>query len=41
MRVVAVPNLEFPPDEESLSLADLALTSLDELTEQVVERLGA
>ena len=41
MKVIAVPNLEFPPDEESLSLADLALTSLDELTEQVVERLGA
>ncbi|HMD52843.1 MAG TPA: HAD family phosphatase [Solirubrobacteraceae bacterium] len=32
MVVVAVPNREFPPGREALSLADLTIASLDELT---------
>jgi HAD superfamily hydrolase (TIGR01509 family) len=36
MHVIAVPNREFPPDEESLSLADRVLTGLDQLTEESV-----
>jgi HAD superfamily hydrolase (TIGR01509 family) len=37
MRVVAIPNAHFPPDEESLSLADVVVPSLAELTPEVVE----
>ena len=36
MRVVAIPNRQFPPDEESLALADRVLDSLDELTQEAV-----
>jgi HAD superfamily hydrolase (TIGR01509 family) len=36
MRVVAVPNPSYPPDEESLALADVVLRSLAELTPDVV-----
>jgi HAD superfamily hydrolase (TIGR01509 family) len=32
MRVIAIPNPHFPPDEESLELADVTLGSLTELT---------
>jgi len=32
MRVVAVPNPAFPPDDEALRLADVVVGSLDELT---------
>jgi HAD superfamily hydrolase (TIGR01509 family) len=32
MRVVAIPNPHFPPDDEALGLADVVLRSLDELT---------
>ena len=32
MRVIAIPNRSFPPDEESLAAADVVLASLDELT---------
>jgi HAD superfamily hydrolase (TIGR01509 family) len=32
MRVVAIPNVSYPPDEEALQLADAVVTSLDELT---------
>lgn len=38
MLVVAIPNREFPPDAEALALADLVLPSLDELTEDALER---
>jgi beta-phosphoglucomutase-like phosphatase (HAD superfamily) len=31
MRVVAVPNPHFPPDPESLALADVTIASIDEL----------
>ena len=36
LRVVAVPNLHFPPDAESLALADVVLASIGELTVEVV-----
>jgi HAD superfamily hydrolase (TIGR01509 family) len=31
MRVVAVPNPHFPPDEEAMGLADVVLRSIDDL----------
>jgi HAD superfamily hydrolase (TIGR01509 family) len=37
MKVIAIPNAHFPPDEESLSLADVVVPSLAELTPEVVE----
>jgi HAD superfamily hydrolase (TIGR01509 family) len=39
LRVVAIPNRVFPPSEETLSLADAVLGSLDELTPEVIESL--
>ena len=36
MRVVAIPNPAYPPDEESLAQADVVLRSLAELTDDVV-----
>jgi HAD superfamily hydrolase (TIGR01509 family) len=36
MRVIAIPNPHFPPDAESLALADVTLGSLDELTPTTV-----
>jgi HAD superfamily hydrolase (TIGR01509 family) len=36
MRVVAVPNRHFPPDDETLALADVIVPSLDELTPAAV-----
>ena len=32
LRVIAIPNHEFPPGEEALAAADVVLGSLDELT---------
>ena len=32
MRVVAIPNASYPPDDEALALADTVIRSLDELT---------
>jgi HAD superfamily hydrolase (TIGR01509 family) len=32
MRVVAIPNASYPPDDEALSLADAVVGSLDQLT---------
>ena len=37
MLVVAIPNRHFPPDEETLALADVRLNSLAELSPDVVE----
>jgi HAD superfamily hydrolase (TIGR01509 family) len=37
MRVIAVPNASFPPDEESLAEADVVLGSLSELHPEVVD----
>jgi HAD superfamily hydrolase (TIGR01509 family) len=36
MRVVAIPNPHFPPDEEALAAADVVLGSLEELTPEAV-----
>ncbi len=36
MRVVAIPNASYPPDEEALELADGVVGSLDELTVSVL-----
>ena len=36
MRVVAIPNASYPPDEEALTLADAVVDSLDELTVDVL-----
>ena len=38
MRVIAVPNREFPPDSDALALADAVLGSIQELTPQAVAR---
>ena len=37
MRVIAIPNHEFPPGEDALESADVVLESLYELTPAVVE----
>jgi HAD superfamily hydrolase (TIGR01509 family) len=37
MRVVAIPNAAYPPDEEALLLADEVVESLDELTPRRIE----
>ncbi len=36
LRVIAIPNRHFPPDAESLALADVVLASIDELNVEVV-----
>jgi HAD superfamily hydrolase (TIGR01509 family) len=36
LRVVAIPNAHFPPDEESLVLADVVLDSLADLTPDAI-----
>ena len=36
MRVVAIPNASYPPDEEELALADVVVPSLRELTVDVL-----
>jgi HAD superfamily hydrolase (TIGR01509 family) len=36
MRVVAIPNASYPPDEEALALADAVVESLDGLTVDVL-----
>jgi HAD superfamily hydrolase (TIGR01509 family) len=36
LRVIAVPNAEFPPGPEALEAADVVLGSLDELTPDVI-----
>ena len=37
MRVIAIPNAHFPPDEDALAAADVVLDSLAELTVETVE----
>jgi HAD superfamily hydrolase (TIGR01509 family) len=36
MRVIAIPNPSYPPDDEALELADVVIHSLDELTPELV-----
>ena len=37
MRVIAVPNPHFPPDDEALAQADVVLSSIAELTPEVID----
>jgi len=37
MRVVAIPNPSYPPDEDSLAQADVVIRSLEELTPELVD----
>jgi HAD superfamily hydrolase (TIGR01509 family) len=37
MRVIAIPNREFPPDDEALDRTDRVLESLEELTPEAIE----
>jgi HAD superfamily hydrolase (TIGR01509 family) len=37
MRVIAIPNRQFPPSADALALADVVLPSIEELTPDVVE----
>jgi hypothetical protein len=37
MRVLAIPNASYPPDEEALADADVVLRSLDDLTVSAVD----
>ncbi len=37
MRVLAFPNQRYPPAEDALALADIVLSSLDELTPELVD----
>ena len=39
MRVVAIPNPTYPPDEEALAAADVVARSLDELTLDLIDGL--
>jgi beta-phosphoglucomutase-like phosphatase (HAD superfamily) len=36
LRVIAIPNPTYPPDDESLALADVTLQSLAELTREKI-----
>jgi HAD superfamily hydrolase (TIGR01509 family) len=40
MRVVAIPNTRFPPDEEALVAADVVISSITGLTPETVEECG-
>jgi HAD superfamily hydrolase (TIGR01509 family) len=40
MRVIAIPNPSYPPDEESLAQADVTLDSLDGLTREKIASVG-
>ena len=40
MRVIAIPNPSYPPDEESLAQADVTLDSLDDLTREKIASVG-
>jgi beta-phosphoglucomutase-like phosphatase (HAD superfamily) len=37
MRVVAIPNPSYPPDEESLAQADVTIRSLGDLTPGLID----
>jgi HAD superfamily hydrolase (TIGR01509 family) len=40
MLLVAAPNREFPPTERALALADVVISSLDELRPELLERIA-
>jgi len=37
MRVIAIPNPSYPPDDEALAQADVTIRALDELTPELVD----
>jgi hypothetical protein len=37
MRVLAIPNPSYPPDEEAVAAADVVLDSLADLTPEAIE----
>ncbi|HEV8462444.1 MAG TPA: HAD family phosphatase [Gaiellaceae bacterium] len=39
MRVVVFPNIHFPPDDEAIEMGDAVISSLDELTVELVSDL--
>jgi hypothetical protein len=39
MRVIALPNPQYPPEDEALALADAIVERPDDLTEELVETL--
>lgn len=41
MTVIAVPNQHYPPDEDALQLAAATVTTLSELTPQLVEKISS
>ena len=41
MRVIAIPNPSYPPDPEALATADTVLESIQQLTIEAVESVGA
>ena len=41
MRVIAIPNPHFPPDEDALAEADVVLRSIGELTPELVASVSA
>jgi beta-phosphoglucomutase-like phosphatase (HAD superfamily) len=41
MRVIAIPNTDFPPPQALLSAADVVLASIEALEPGVVEKLGS
>jgi HAD superfamily hydrolase (TIGR01509 family) len=40
MVLIAIPNLQFPPTEQALDLADVVIGSLEELRPELVQRLA-
>ncbi len=40
MAVIAIPNPHYPPDEDALALAGASIDALEELTPELVERVG-
>jgi hypothetical protein len=40
MAVIAVPNKDFPPQQDALELPDLVLDSLTELTPDLIRSLA-
>jgi hypothetical protein len=41
MRLVAIPNADFPPPPEALALADVVLSAIAELGPSTIEALQA
>jgi HAD superfamily hydrolase (TIGR01509 family) len=40
LRVVAIPNRRYPPQEDALALADVVVESLEELTPEMIDGAG-